>query len=169
MHFHDKQDQIDTVEKCLRSTWVRVKHNDYLDGLLDVALQQDCTSYDLLKRPEIHYAHLQAISDLALPAVADAIAEQLEIQCKYAGYIARQTLEIERLQKHEAMRLPQRFDYQCITGLSSEVVQKLNHVQPVTLAQAGRISGVTPAALSLLLIYLKKHPWLHAAVSTHDE
>lgn len=168
-HFQKRRDQIDAVQQLMQSTWVRVKHNDLLADVLEASLQQDCTTQDLLKRPEIRYRHLQAITELALPAVDNDIAEQLEIQCKYAGYIDRQALEIERLRKHESMPLPQGFDYQIITGLSSEVIQKLNHIQPTTFAQASRISGVTPAALSLLLVHLKKRQLLHATAPVSDE
>lgn len=169
MHFQEKRDHMDATQKLLQSTWVRVKHNEALTGIIEAALQQDCTAQDLLKRPEIRYTHLQAITELHLPVVNDEIAEQLEIQCKYAGYIERQALEIERLRKHETMHLPQAFDYARITGLSSEVIQKLNHIQPTTFAQASRISGVTPAALSLLLVHLKKRQLLHASEAVSDE
>ncbi len=81
---------------------------------------------------------------------------KLEIQIRYAGYIERQQMDIERLKKHENTVLPEDMDFKEVSGLSSEVVQKLNDIRPVSLAQAGRISGVTPAALSLLLVHLKK-------------
>ena len=84
------------------------------------------------------------------------VFEQVEIDCKYHGYIARQSAEIERLRAHQESPLPVAFDYSQVTGLSNEVVQKLNEVKPITLGQAGRISGVTPAAVSLLMIYMKK-------------
>ena len=100
---------------------------------------------------------MQAVTHLGLPALATDIAEQVEIQSKYAGYIERQLLDIERLRKHENTQLPENLDYTAVPGLSTEVIQKLSRIKPRTMAQAGRISGVTPAALSLLLIYLKKH------------
>ena len=84
------------------------------------------------------------------------VIEQVEIQLKYAGYITRQQVEIERQSRHEALPLPSDLDYASVRGLSIEVQQKLNRVRPETLGQAGRISGVTPAALSLLLVHLKK-------------
>ena len=86
---------------------------------------------------------------------------QIEIQAKYAGYIDRQQIDIEKMRKHENTLLPDTLDYKQVTGLSNEVVQKLNHIKPATLAQAGRVSGVTPAALSLLLVHLKKHRAVH--------
>ena len=116
----------------------------------------DCRAIDLLKRPEISYQHLQAVEALGLPVLDESVALQLEIQSKYAGYIDRQQSDIARLQKHENTAIPADFDYQQVSSLSSEVLQKLMKVKPATIAQAGRISGVTPAALSLLLVYLKK-------------
>ena len=91
-----------------------------------------------------------------LPATTLAIAEQVEIQSKYAGYIERQKLDIKRMHKNENTPLPGELDYRDVSGLSSEVIQKLNQIKPTSIAQAGRISGVTPAALSLLMVYLKK-------------
>lgn len=154
--FCEKRDAIEQAQAALKSTLVRVSHNDLLGSLLERPLQQDCRAAELLKRPEIHYSQLQAIDELQLPALQPEVAEQVEIQSKYAGYIERQQLEIERLRKHEQTQLPADFDYSRVTGLSTEVMQKLTRIQPTTMAQAGRISGVTPAALSLLLIHLKK-------------
>lgn len=111
---------------------------------------------EFLKRPEINYQHLLMMDDLNLPELPQEITEQIEIQNKYAGYIDRQQQEIEKLRKHENTMLPETLDYNDVVGLSSEVIQKLNRIKPTSLAQAGRISGVTPAALSLLLVHLKK-------------
>ncbi|ARG96286.1 tRNA uridine-5-carboxymethylaminomethyl(34) synthesis enzyme MnmG [Legionella micdadei] len=155
--FCEKREAIERAQANLKSTIVRVAHNEALGSLLENPLQHDCRASDLLKRPEIGYLSLQAITDLGLPELANEVAEQVEIQCKYAGYIERQLLEIERLRKHENTRLPATLDYNTVAGLSTEVIQKLNRIKPATLAQAGRISGVTPAALSLLLVHLKKH------------
>lgn len=152
-----KREAINHGQQCLKTAIARVEHNDLLKNIIERPLQQDCRASELLKRPEISYAQLQAIPALDLPMLSAEVAEQLEIQSKYAGYIERQQLEIERLRKHENTQLPVDFDYSAIPGLSTEIVQKLTRIKPKTLAQAGRISGVTPAALSLLLIYLKKH------------
>lgn len=154
--FSEKRDAISTAQKVLKDTLVRVNYNDLLADLLEKPLQQDCRAAELLKRPEINYTQLQAIDVLQLPELSMEVAEQVEIQSKYAGYIERQQLEIDRLHKHENTLLPDDFDYSRVTGLSTEVMQKLIRIKPATLAQAGRISGVTPAALSLLLIHLKK-------------
>ncbi len=155
--FCEKQEAIERAKVCLHDTWVRVRHNEVLSSLIESPLQQDCRAADLLKRPEMNYQSLQAIGDLGLPALAQEVAEQLEIQSKYAGYIERQLLDIARLRKQENTQLPDTLDYAKVSGLSAEVVQKLTQIKPKTLAQAGRISGITPTALSLLLMHLKKH------------
>ena len=110
---------------------------------------------DLLKRPEIDYATLAAATGEGCDDVQ--AAEQVEIQARYAGYIDRQRDEIDRLRRYENTRLPQDFDFHTVNSLSNEVKQKLTENRPETLARASRIPGVTPAAVSLLLIYLKKH------------
>ena len=154
--FCEKQEAIETTQQRLKDTWVRVSHNDDLKPTLEAALLHDCRAIDLLKRPEINYGHLQAIEALNLPQISDAVSLQVEIQSKYAGYIDRQHQDIARLQKQEATVLPKDFDYRKVSGLSNEVVQKLMNIRPTTIGQAGRISGITPAALSLLLVSLKK-------------
>lgn len=155
--FSAKRDAIHTTGEQLKTTWARVNDNQALSTILDKPLTQDCRASDLLKRPEISYQQLQSISSLQLPELPSDVAEQLDIMSKYAGYIDRQQQDIERLLKHEATLLPLEIDFNQVPGLSTEVIQKLNKIRPATLAQAGRISGVTPAALSLLLIYLKKY------------
>ena len=111
---------------------------------------------ELLRRPGVSYAELLTLPG-AGSAVADPlVAEQVEIQCKYQGYIERQKDEITRQETYEATRLPVDLDYRRVRGLSVEVQQKLNQHRPETLGQAARISGVTPAAISLLLVHLKR-------------
>lgn len=111
---------------------------------------------ELLRRPELSYQALMTIPNLG-PAVNDAqAAEQIEIQAKYAGYIDRQESEIAKLLRHETTQIPEKFDFDNIVGLSAEVRQKLNNTKPTTIGQASRIPGVTPSAISLLLVYLKK-------------
>lgn len=155
--FSQKREAINTAQSTLKTTPVRVTQNEALAHLLENPLTQDCKACDLLKRPEISYNDLQVIASFELPELSPDVAEQIEIQSKYAGYIDRQLMDIERLRKHENTRLPESLDYAKVSGLSSEVIQKLSKIRPHTLAQAGRISGVTPAALSLLLVHLKKH------------
>lgn len=154
--FCEKQEQIAKTQQRLKDTWVRVHHNEALQHVLETPLQHDCRGLDLLKRPEIAYSHLQAVAELDLPQLPEEIAEQVEIQSKYAGYIERQQQDIARLHKHENTRIPEDLDYSQVSGLSTEVMQKLTRIRPASIAQAARISGVTPAALSLLLIHLKK-------------
>lgn len=154
--FSKKMDTFAQAKAAIHQNWAKVQHNDALATLLEKPLQQDCRISALLKRPEITYQQLQQLSILNLPALPSEVALQVDIECKYAGYIDRQQEDIQRLRKQESFVLPQDFNYINIPGLSNEVVQKLNHIQPATLAQASRISGITPAALSLLLIYFKK-------------
>lgn len=117
------------------------------------------SALELLRRPEGRYNTLQTLG-LAPQDLDAAVAEQVEIQVKYAGYIERQQAEIERTRRYEDAPLPAELDYASVAGLSNEVRQKLSAHRPDTVAQAGRISGVTPAAVSLLLIHLKKNGWL---------
>ena len=158
--FCEKRDSIARANEQLHNTWVRVGHNEALSGVLEASLMHDCRANDLLKRPEITYGHLQAVASLDLPELDDAVAEQVEIQRKYAGYIERQEQDIAKLRKYEETRLPEAFDYHAVSGLSLEVIQKLTSIRPASIAQAGRISGITPAALSLLLVHLKKQRML---------
>ncbi|TWH99117.1 tRNA uridine 5-carboxymethylaminomethyl modification enzyme [Luteimonas cucumeris] len=121
-----------------------------------IAVTRESTALDLLKRPELDYAKLLAVPSLG-PAVADAkVAEQVEIGVKYAGYLDRQRDEIDRQQRHEGTAIPDGFDYAAVRGLSSEVQQKLERVRPETVGQAQRIPGMTPAAISLLLVHLTR-------------
>lgn len=155
-HFCKKQEAICRAQADLNAKVVRVEHSPFLADVLMNPLQNDCKAADLLKRPEVTYSALQMIEALNLPPLSSEVAFQVEIQSKYAGYIDRQQVEVDNLKKHEAIKLPTTLDYSQVVGLSSEVTQKLNHIKPATLAQAGRISGVTPAALSLLLVHVKK-------------
>lgn len=155
--FCEKREAIEKTNNQLKETWVRISHNEQLKSVLETPLQHDCRAVDLLKRPEINYQHLQTLDELAFPLLSDEVAMQVEIQSKYAGYIERQQLDIAKLRKYENTQIPEDLDYKQVPSLSAEVIQKLMHVKPTTIAQAGRISGVTPAALSLLLIHLKKH------------
>jgi tRNA uridine 5-carboxymethylaminomethyl modification enzyme len=127
-------------------------------------LSRDTTAYDLLRRPEVRYADLVALERVGSgdgyaelgEEIAMQVGRQLEIQARYSGYIERQTQEIERHRKHATMALPADFDYSNVTGLSNEVREKLARIRPESIGQASRISGMTPAAVSLLLIHLKK-------------
>lgn len=123
---------------------------------LGVPISRDLSALDLIKRPELSYAQVVAVPGFGPGQDDPQVCEQVEISAKYAGYLNRQGAEIERSQANEAARIPSDFDYSRVTGLSAEVRQKLANTRPETLAQAMRISGVTPAAVSLLLVYLKR-------------
>jgi tRNA uridine 5-carboxymethylaminomethyl modification enzyme len=152
--FQAKKSQIESTQNLLKKTWVKTNH---LKDVLENPMSHDSKAEDLLKRPEVQYTDLQRIEELNLPEVASEVARQLEISCKYDGYIKRQKEDIARMQKLEHTPLPHNFNYHQVSGLSSEVIQKLNHIQPTNIAQAGRIPGMTPAAISLLLVHLKKN------------
>src|SRR5262249_13065075 len=114
------------------------------------------SALDLLRRPQLNYASLMTLPELG-PAIADArVAEQVEIAAKYSGYLERQNDEIARQRRHEETAIPAAFDYAQVRGLSAEVLQKLQRSRPQTIGQAMRISGVTPAAISLLLVHLQR-------------
>lgn len=124
--------------------------------VLGKSIEKDYTLYELLRRPEISYAHLMTLPGTGQKIVDLAVVEQVEIQAKYHGYIQRQQEEIKRHLQFEETNLPLDIDYQEVRGLSNEVQQKLNQHKPQTVGQAGRISGITPAAISLLLVHLKR-------------
>ena len=134
-----------------------------ISGLLEKPLARDYRASELLRRPELDYAQLTAIIGPAEQAdtqmaeqVAVQVAEQVEIQAKYEGYLDRQLNEIEKAKRHESTSITKISDYQQVRGLSAEVCQKLNAHKPETIGQASRIPGVTPAAISLLMVHLKK-------------
>ena len=124
--------------------------------MLGVAVSRETSALDLIRRPELGYAALMRVPALG-PGVDDArVAEQVEIGIKYAGYVERQREEIARQQRHEETAIPAAFDYAAVRGLSAEVQQKLERVRPLTIGQAQRIPGMTPAAISLLLVHLER-------------
>jgi len=127
---------------------------EQLSGYLDKPLSRDYKASDLLRRPEIDYQKLTAAIGGAVSD--DAVAEQVEIQARYAGYLQRQHAEIEKARRHEQTSIPNLIDYQSVRGLSAEVCQKLADYRPETIGQASRIPGMTPAAISLLMVHLKK-------------
>lgn len=154
--FSDKKQAISTEGEYLLRRFVQPgsEEAEQITAATGQKINREYPLMDLLKRPEIDY---QLIASLSLERqVAPAVAEQLEIMAKYSGYIDRQQEEIERLQRFENTPLATDFDYDQVGGLSNEVKQKLNEARPLSLAQAARVPGVTPAAVSLLLIYLKK-------------
>ena len=162
--FNDRQEQIHNELSRLKSIWVRPSDlcTDNLNRILTAPLSKESTAHDLLKRPEIHYQDLVDFADIE-SHVDPLISSQVEILVKYSGYIDRQTDEIKKLKKNEQVRLPTDIDYSKIVGLSNEVKQKLLDHRPETIAQASRISGITPATVSLLLVHLKKLELIHLA------
>jgi tRNA uridine 5-carboxymethylaminomethyl modification enzyme len=156
--FARKRDAIAAEQERLRSTWLnpRLVPPEHALRVLGKQIEREHTLADLLKRPGVTYASLMTLSG-AGPGVDDAsVAEQVEVQAKYAGYIARQRDEVARQEAHESTPLPHDIDYRAVRGLSVEVQQKLEQHRPETLGQASRIQGVTPAAISLLLVHLKR-------------
>ena len=154
--FEEKREKIAREIERLKSTWVnpRMLDKGEAERVLGKEIEREYSLYDLLRRPEVSYAALMTLPG----AQGDAaeVAEQVEIQAKYQGYIERQRDEIARQEGHEMTQLPLDMDYADVRGLSIEVRQKLNQHKPQTLGQAARISGVTPAAISLLLVHLKR-------------
>jgi tRNA uridine 5-carboxymethylaminomethyl modification enzyme len=156
-NFSKKREGIEKETERLAKTWVQPKTEagDLVNKLVEQPITREYSLLDLLKRPGIVYNDIASIKGEAVSS--EQVAEQVEIQVKYAGYIDRQTEDIERLRRYENTLLPEDFCYEGISGLSNEVKQKLMAARPETLARASRIPGVTPAAVSLLLIFLKKH------------
>jgi tRNA uridine 5-carboxymethylaminomethyl modification enzyme len=159
--FNRKHEQVERELQRLNSTSVNPKilPEDLAVPVLGQAIERDYTLADLLRRPSVRYQSLMQLA-CAGPSISDpAAAEQVEIQIKYSGYIERQKLEVERQEHHETTRMPDDLDYAQVKGLSIEVRQRLATQRPETLGQAGRISGITPASVSLLLVHLKKNYW----------
>ncbi|CAA0104353.1 tRNA uridine 5-carboxymethylaminomethyl modification enzyme MnmG [Zhongshania aliphaticivorans] len=156
--FCEKREGIEQERARLASFWIQPNSEaaKSLMTKIEKPLSHEYNLLELLKRPELKYNDLAALVAEPESKVSEQVAEQIEIGIKYAGYIGRQQEEIDRLRRYENTKLPLDFDYSVIEGLSNEVKQKLASTRPMTLAQASRIPGVTPAAVSLLLIYLKK-------------
>ncbi|MBS8239980.1 tRNA uridine-5-carboxymethylaminomethyl(34) synthesis enzyme MnmG [Marinobacter lipolyticus] len=158
--FNDKREAIASERSRLESTRIHPNTDagERANGFLKQPLTRDQSLAELLRRPEIGYTHIADIG--AAKAEDPVVADQVEIEIKYEGYISRQTDEIERLRRNEHTALPVDLDYDAIGGLSNEIKQKLKTVRPETVAQASRIQGVTPAAVSQLLVHLKKRDLL---------
>ena len=156
--FNRKRDEIAREQERLKSTWVSPRTISEAEAtrVLGKPIEREYTLMDLLKRPDVTYGSLRTLDGVEFPQVDPIVAEQVEIQAKYLGYIARQQDEIARHERYESMVLPADLDYREVHGLSNEVHQKLNQHKPATLGQASRMSGITPAAVSLLLVHLKR-------------
>jgi tRNA uridine 5-carboxymethylaminomethyl modification enzyme len=161
-HFSQKLEQIARQEQKLRSTWAHPAKlsADEANRLFGKPLEHEYTLFELLRRPELSYQDLMSLSmaaEIQDNSLSDEAIQQIEIAAKYQGYIDRQKDEIARLSAQESVLIPQDLDFTEVKGLSIEVQQKLSAHKPETIGQAGRISGVTPVAVSLLLVHMKKH------------
>lgn len=163
--FNRKRDAVEAEIERLKSTWInpRLVSRETQEAVLGRGIEREYPLHDLLKRPEIHYEDLFKLvkADDKTPVLSDqglgsVVTDQVEIEVKYAGYVARQQVEVSKQAALEETKIPADFDYSKISGLSNEVVIKLKAAAPETVGQASRISGVTPAATSLLLVYLKR-------------
>lgn len=156
--FSRKRDAVAAEMERLRTTWVNPKVLDVASAerVLGKAIDHEYNWQSLLRRPNVTYATLATLPSFGGEAVSAEVAEQVEIQVKYQGYIDRQTEELARRDQIEHVRIPTTFDFGVVSGLSNEVQQKLRQHRPETLGQASRLSGMTPAAVSLLLVYLKR-------------
>jgi len=162
-HFERRREAIARELERLKSTWVspRIIADAEAQRVLGKGIEREYALTDLLRRPDVSYMQLMSLTGIDGrrfddPALDPAVAEQVEIQVKYAGYIDRQAKEVERHDYYENLKLPDALDYLSVKALSIEVRQKLAKHRPETLGQASRIAGVTPAAISLLLVHLKK-------------
>lgn len=166
--FCEKREAIAREQERLKATWIQAgsPEAEKIEAKVQTKLLREYNLYDLLKRPELEYADL---ADLKGEGVADEfVAEQIEIEAKYSGYIDRQQEEIERMRAYENTLIPADFDFTQVEGLSNEVKQKLANAKPETLARASRISGVTPAAISQLMMFMKKRGLLKKAKSAES-
>jgi tRNA uridine 5-carboxymethylaminomethyl modification enzyme len=153
--FCDKMESIERESARLKATWATPNNalGQAFVATTNEALSKEQNAYDLLKRPNVTFTQIAELTDSDVPA---QVGEQIEIAVKYAGYIDRQQDEVLQLKRLEDTALPVDFDYDAVSGLSKEITMKLKAIRPATLAQAGRIQGVTPAAVQLLLVTLKK-------------
>jgi len=156
--FARKRDAVARERERLRSTWTNPKLLPAADALpvLGRTIEREYSLAELLRRPEVTYGALMTLPGAGSPVDDPQVAEQVEIQIKYQGYIERQRDEVARREQLDALPLPLDFDFRAVRGLSAEVQQKLVAHRPETVGQASRISGVTPAAISLLLVHLKR-------------
>ncbi|MBJ2109733.1 MULTISPECIES: tRNA uridine-5-carboxymethylaminomethyl(34) synthesis enzyme MnmG [Proteus] len=167
--FSEKVELVEKERQRLRNIWVHPQADNLseINELLNTPLSKEANGEDLLRRPEMTYDILKNITRFA-PGIDDSkpqAAEQVEIQVKYEGYINRQQEEIEKQLRNENAALPIDLDYKQVSGLSNEVIAKLNDHKPTSIGQASRISGVTPAAISILLVWLKKQGLLRRSAS----
>lgn len=158
--FINKQNVIETERQRLKSTWIQAgsEQANLVEAKTQTKIIREYSLFDLLKRPELTYVDVASLKGEAIDN--ELAAEQIEIDAKYSGYVDRQQDEIDRLRVYENTLIPEDFDFSVVEGLSNEVKQKLTQARPKTLARAQGISGITPAAISQLLMYLKKQGML---------
>ncbi|ACJ19359.1 tRNA uridine-5-carboxymethylaminomethyl(34) synthesis enzyme MnmG [Coxiella burnetii] len=156
--FVKKKETIEKEQQRLKKQriWPKSTVAKAIESRFQQLLERDYSAMDLLRRPEINYPALMQIEELGPAVLEPSVAEQIDIQAKYEGYLTHQLAEIDRQKKYQTAQIPSSLDYNQVTGLSNEVRQKLNETKPTTLGQASRIPGITPAAISLLLVHLKK-------------
>lgn len=156
--FSAKREALEKETTRLAATWLQpsMVPPSEQQRVFGQPLSRESSLMDLLRRPEVRYTDLMSLEDAGPGETDPAVIAQLEIAARYAGYIERQQSEIERLRHNEETALPVDMDYTRVRGLSAEIQQKLNAHKPSTIGQASRISGVTPAAVSLLLVHMKK-------------
>ncbi|HPI94747.1 MAG TPA: tRNA uridine-5-carboxymethylaminomethyl(34) synthesis enzyme MnmG [Gammaproteobacteria bacterium] len=157
--FTNKKAMINAELQHLQSVWL-TPHNElgkaFAEKYSEIPLTKEVTAYDLLRRPEMNYTMLAEIQGLTNNLEDEKVVEQIEIHAQYAGYMERQLFEIEKSKAQENKSIPDSFDYQSVTGLSAELTEKLIKIKPQTIGQATRVQGMTPAAVSLLLVHLKR-------------
>jgi tRNA uridine 5-carboxymethylaminomethyl modification enzyme len=157
--FSEKKLRVDNELKFMQNIWLS-PHNDlgkaFSAKFKDIPLNKEVSAYDLLRRPEMNYSMLCEIDGLTNNLSNEKEIEQIEIHAQYSGYMERQMLEIEKSKAQENKGIPNLFDYTSVTGLSAELTEKLSTIKPQTVGQATRVQGMTPAAVSLLLVHLKR-------------
>jgi tRNA uridine 5-carboxymethylaminomethyl modification enzyme len=154
--FEVKREAIELEQQRLSQLWIH-PNTEEAARLNITSINREINCFDLLRRPEVTYEHLLRLSSVSANTIPTAVQQQVDIQQKYGGYIERQQAEIARLRRYEETQLPKNIDYQQVSGLSNEVCQKLMEHRPSNIGQASRVQGITPAAISLLLVYLKKN------------
>jgi tRNA uridine 5-carboxymethylaminomethyl modification enzyme len=162
--FQNKMELLETETQRLKDVWIYPAHKDAkrAEELMQLPLSKEHKLFDLLRRPGVTYNALAELAVFGEGVQNDEVIEQIEIEAKYAGYIERQRIEIEKSKREETTPIPADLDLDAISGLSNEVKQKLRTHKPATIGMASRISGITPAAISLLLIFMKKHRSMQA-------
>ena len=156
--FNEKRDAIEKESERLANIWIGSKlfPSEVIEKLLGQKIRKDVNLLELLKRPDFSHHDILKLPNIGSKDIDPKVAEQVEVSAKYSGYIKRQEEEVERNRQYEETAMPEGFDYTKVKGLSSEVIEKLSKHRPVNLGQASRIQGITPAAISLLRIHLKK-------------